>query len=327
MPKEEHIYAVTRAHIHERGLLGRHDIEQLISALDLQEVFNLLSDKGWGSPELPACSPDALVAYEYEKTWALIKELFDDLAPFDVFRVSDDFHNLKAAIKLNFSSSNDSGSSACFLKHGIIPVRQITAAAENHDFSSLPGNMAAAGQNAYLALVHTGNGQMCDIVIDKAALKAIYEEGKKSKSALLFRYAELLVDCADIKSALRCCLMKKNREFIENIISYAGSLDFDALVSAAAGSPQAVYDFVKASPYSEAAEPLQQSLAAFERWRDNRIMELLKPQRNNYFGIEPLAAFILGRENEIRMVRLIFSAKLNNLNNEALRERLREMYV
>ena len=41
----------------------------------------------------------------------------------------------------------------------------------------------------------------------------------------------------------------------------------------------------------------------------------------------PLAAYILARENEIKSVRIILSGKINNLSDDSLRERVREMYV
>lgn len=327
MAKEEYIYAVTRAHNHEQGLLSEQDLEQLITAPTVAEAFRMLSDKGWGSPELPANDADALVAFETERTWALICELVGDLEPFDVFRVKNDFHNLKAAIKLEYSADEQNEKGQYFLKYGTVDIEIIKKAAEDHDFSALPDNMAAAGRAAYEALAHTGGGQACDIVIDRATLLAIDEAGKKSTSELLQKYARLTVDVANIKAAVRCCIMKKSREFTEQVIAPAGTLDTKELISAAAESLDAVYRCLENTRYDGAIDELKTSMAAFERWCDDEMIELIRPQRYNYFSIEPLAAFILGRENEIAMVRLIISAKVNGLGEEALRQRLRHTYV
>ena len=40
-----------------------------------------------------------------------------------------------------------------------------------------------------------------------------------------------------------------------------------------------------------------------------------------------MAAYVLARENEIRMVRMILSGKRNSLPEDSIRERVREMYV
>ncbi|MDK2799758.1 MAG: V/A-type H+/Na+-transporting ATPase subunit [Clostridiales bacterium] len=45
------------------------------------------------------------------------------------------------------------------------------------------------------------------------------------------------------------------------------------------------------------------------------------------FGIEPLVAYLMAKENEIKIVRIIMVGKINNISNEIIRERLREAYV
>lgn len=165
------------------------------------------------------------------------------------------------------------------------------------------------------------------MVIDRAALVAIDEAGKCSESDLLRRYAELTVDSANIKSAVRCSLMNKSREFCERAIAPAGTLSAKELVDASVNGMNAIYDYLRKTKYASAVDALKASMAAFERWCDNQLIELIKPQKQNYFSIEPLAAFILGRQNEIKMVRLILSAKINNLDSDLLRERLRDTYV
>ncbi|NLW78017.1 MAG: V-type ATPase subunit [Ruminococcaceae bacterium] len=327
MAKNDYVFAVTRAHVNEQNLLSAQDLEQLIAAPGVADAFRLLSDKGWGTPDLPPQDPDALIAYEIDRTWGLIGELVNDLSPFNVFRLANDFHNLKAAIKLAYSGDDENEQGQYFIKYGTVPVETIIKAANEHEFAPLPDAMAKAGRDAYEALAHTGNGQACDMVIDRAVLVAIDNAGKKSESQLLQRYAQLTVDSANIKAAVRCCMMGKSREFIERAVAPAGTLNTKALMDAAASSLQDIYSYLEHTAYAGAVEALKISVAAFERWCDNKMIELIRPQRHHYFSIEPLAAFILGRENEIRMVRLILTAKINNLDAGMLRERLRETYV
>ena len=56
-------------------------------------------------------------------------------------------------------------------------------------------------------------------------------------------------------------------------------------------------------------------------------MELIRPQKSNYFGIEPIAAYLLARENEIKTVRIILCGKRSGIDDGVIRERLRDMYV
>ena len=75
------------------------------------------------------------------------------------------------------------------------------------------------------------------------------------------------------------------------------------------------------------AEALAESPSAFERWCDNKIIQTIKPQKYNPFSVEPLVAYVLAKENEIKTVRIILTARLNGLEEEQIRERIREMYV
>ena len=56
-------------------------------------------------------------------------------------------------------------------------------------------------------------------------------------------------------------------------------------------------------------------------------MEMIRPEKYHPFTLGPLAAYILAREAEIKSVRILLSGKLNHLSENAIRERLREMYV
>ena len=51
---------------------------------------------------------------------------------------------------------------------------------EDRDFGKLPDSMRIVGEEAYETLLHTGDGQLCDVIIDRAALGAIYQAGKES---------------------------------------------------------------------------------------------------------------------------------------------------
>ncbi|MBO1722799.1 V-type ATPase subunit, partial [Extibacter sp. GGCC_0201] len=71
------------------------------------------------------------------------------------------------------------------------------------DWQALPANMRAAAEEAYETFLHTRDGQLCDIIVDRAALEAIYAEGEKAADPVIRAYAESTVAVADIKIAVR----------------------------------------------------------------------------------------------------------------------------
>ena len=105
------------------------------------------------------------------------------------------------------------------------------------------------------------------------------------------------------------------------------TLDKERLIHAAVSGMEQIMSYLAETKYGDGALALAESASAFERWCDNRIIETIKPQKYNPFTVGPIVAYILARLNEIKTVRIILTCKLNQLPEEAIRERVREMYV
>ena len=301
MAKDQYVYAVARIRSKELSLLSGSVIEQLLGAKGYDECLQLLREKNWGDSD--AGDAGAILAAEREKTWQLIGELVKDLSVFDVFLYANDYHNLKAAIK---EARMDSEYPGIYIDQGTVDVKRIREAIRTRDFAALPEAMAEPAKEAYEVLLQTGDGQLCDIIIDRAALNAIYQAGKAVGDECLKLYGELTVASADIKTAVRAA--RTGKALVEEGVD-------------------AICAYLELTPYAEAVEELHKSPSAFERWCDNLLIRKIRPQRFNPFGLGPLAAYILARDNEIKTVRIVLSGKLNHLPEESIRERVREMYV
>lgn len=320
---ELYTYAVARIRAKELLLLNAQAIEQLLGAKSYQECIHLLQDKGWGNGEAEP-SAEQLLAAEREKTWALIAELVPDMSALDVFLYANDYHNLKAAVKLACTSGEDFG---LFISQGTVSPKLLLEAVRSKEYGLLPDAMRAPAEEAYSVLSRTRDGQMCDVIIDRAALDAIHQAGTTAKSKLLQRYAELTVAAADIKIAVRACRTGKPLDFLKTALAPCDTLNVGRLAKAATEGQDAICDYLATTDYAAAVDALRQSPSAFERWCDNLLIHEIRPQQYEAFGIGPLAAYILGRENEIKTVRIILSGKLNDLPEQSIRERVRDMYV
>ncbi len=71
------------------------------------------------------------------------------------------------------------------------PGEEMRKIVEDRDFGKLPDSMRIAGEEAYETLLHTGDGQLCDVIIDRAALDAIYQAGKESPDKIIQDYARI----------------------------------------------------------------------------------------------------------------------------------------
>ena len=290
---DKYIYAVARIRALEMSLFSQAVIEQLIAQKTYADCLQFLGEKGWGDTEAGVQDAETILNRELEKTWTLVKEMVSDQTVFDVLLIQDSFHNLKAAIKTVVDGEVQAN---IFYDNASVSGEALVEIIKDKDFRSLPESMRECALEAYECLVHTGDGQMCDVIIDRAAMRAMLAAAEKNGDALLKEYAETVVAVANIKIAVR------------------------------SGMPD-VIKYLEETPYSGGAAALSDSSSAFERWCDNRIIEAIRPQKYNSFTIGPLVAYVLARQNEIKTVRIILTGKLNHLPDDAIRERVREMYV
>ena len=322
MPEKQYIYAVARIRSKELQLLDDQFINQLMAAPGYNECLKLLLDKGWAKEGITEL--EQMLKHEQEETWDFISDLVEDMSAFDVLLLPKDYHNLKAAIKMVYTGSEDEN---IFLHHGSIDAGTILEAVKSQDFTLLPEHMRSAAGEAYRVLTETGDGQLCDLIIDKAALEAIYSAGKEQSDEVLKLFAEMKTASANIKIAVRAQRTGKSLEWIQRALAPCDTLDVEILARAAVSGFDEICEYLMQTEYAEGVDELKRSLSHFERWCDDRLIQRIQPQKYNPFTLGPLAAYLLARDNEIKTVRIILLGKLNEISEEAIRERLRIMYV
>ncbi len=319
---EMYTYAVARLHASENNMLSNLDLERLLAANDMHEALAILSEKGYDA--INAEKADAVLENERKKLWKLIGELVDDISVFDNFLYENDFHNLKAAVK-SVVTKDECGN--ILVPYGTVPAETIVKAVENREFGELPEFLRAVAEKALKALLETGDGGLCDIIIDKAYLKMLLDCGGKSEIGLIRDYAETTVALSNIKIAARGSRLGKNTEFFRRSLAECKTLNVEELGSVASKGFEEFLEYIKGTDYAGAADVLTKSYTAFEKWCDDRIMREAKKEKNNQFTLAPIFAHILAKESEFKMVGLVLTAKQNKLNGDVIRERLRELYV
>ncbi len=319
---EQYTYAVARIHAKEVSLLNGQDLEQLLGCKSADEVTACLADKGFdcGSGD----TADDIVGREREKTLKLISEVVGDMSDFDIFLYENDYHNLKAAVKSVVTKENPE---RIFVGDGTVPSEVIKSAVAERDYTALPPRMAEAAEEAVHVLLETGDGGLCDMLIDKAYLDAVRTAGDDSDSPMIKSYAELTVALADIRIASRGARLGKGAEFFRKSLAECAKLDVSSLGTAAAKGMDELLEYIACTDYSNAADALRESQTALEKWCDDRLMEEIRKERFNQFTIAPIAAYFMARESELKAVRLILTGKQNRLDDSIIRERLRMLYV
>lgn len=141
------------------------------------------------------------------------------------------------------------------------------------------------------------------------------------------------IDLNNIKMFVRIKAIGYQRDFLKKAFIEGGSLDYGFFSDAMDDPVDSLIDKLAMSDYSNVvAEGLgdyskTKSLMRFEKLSDDFLLNYVKKGKYVAFGIEPIVGYIMAKENEAKLIRIIMVGKINHMENEVIRERLRDVYV
>lgn len=297
----------------ENTLLSKSDIEQLINARNKAEMSSITASKS-----------GAAKSEDLADVWSMLMEYAPDCKELEILLYRNDFHNLKAVLKAIISNRDPE---QYYIAPSNVGLKELTEAINTKDPGGLPEYMRNTASEAYELVTRTLDGQLSDSLIDKAALEAMQNSAAVSGSEFMQRYAQLTTACADIKTAYRCCLLGKSAQFMETAVCGSRELEKDALIKASLAGTEQFFSHLETTPYSDGAALLKESAAKYEKWCDDVLMELAESARMLAFGSEPLAAYFIAKEAEIKNLRILSVCKEFGADKETITERMRKLYV
>jgi V/A-type H+-transporting ATPase subunit C len=127
--------------------------------------------------------------------------------------------------------------------------------------------------------------------------------------------------------------MGLDREFLKKVLLPQGSLPIDRLSSGLDEPLETLITSLAMSDYAEligegVREWLEKGTASrLEKLSDDYITAYLKQGKWMPFGFEALVGYLWAKEIEIKNIRLVLVGKINRLPAEAIRERIRNVYI
>lgn len=339
MPQASYIYANARVGVAQTRLLTLERINRLQEAKNADEALKVLVEVGYGGNKEVQSAFDfqQLINEELKKAYDFIYEITPNKEVTDLFLVQFDYHNIKALVKNRLLELEED--TQLFLV-GSEPVEKLKAAVRDRDYRSLPQHLAETLDALDQKLAGRINPQALDTFVDQAMFRHVFEvldspEFKKDIKDVPFilDYFEALCDFANAIIFLRArtaqlmrdefaALLMPERRISRQALLEAYDQPLDGIGRLIASGPARTYVLRGLDRYLETG-----STAQMERLRDDYLLGLVKGFKNNNFGIEPLIGYLLAREQEARVVRLVMTAKLNNIAAEVVQERVRELYV
>jgi V/A-type H+-transporting ATPase subunit C len=325
-------YAVTRVRGMETRLLDRQWIERLLSETPAG-VLKALGDTAHQEAFSSVSRPEEIEAgltKALAETLAVIARISPEPPLINIFRMRWDFRNLTSLIK---ASVQKGGEGEIGLTQGIgtIDVETLRKAVEDRNFVMLPAVLGEAARAALDAYRDRSEIRVIDHVLGRAVWAHALATARAHGNDFLVQYLRTEIDLANVKAFVRIKESGKDVDDLTRAFIPGATLElsfFSGLLGEAMDAFARAIEFGKYS----ALAPL------FREWSkdhgyllelacDNVLLKEVDGAKRIAYGIEPLVAFILYRQIEIKLVRAAIVAKLDGLERSDVEARLRSAHV
>ena len=311
----------------ESKMLDRDRMDRMLSAPSYADAAKLLVDCGYEDMSaMDAKGIDAVLNAHRAAVYDEISRMAPQPELVEIFRLKYDYHNAKVVLK---AAGMGTDGTHLFSDLGRVTGEQLVQAMEEDHYSDLPETLARAVQEARSILAKTGNPQNAEFVLDRAYFAEMAAMAARVGSGYLKGYVRLMIDSANLRSAVRTVRMNRGVDFLLQALIPGGSVSEDTL-AAAASSGDGLAALFTASPLQDAAvlgaEAMKGgSMTRFELACDNAVSAYLASAKLVSFGSEPVVEYLAMVETEITAVRMILSGRLAGIEPTVIRERLRDI--
>lgn len=317
-------FAVASVRSMENKLLTKQKLMQMAEAKDAAEALRILSETDYGKTEIKDEHEfEKMIQNHLEAEYQAVGKLIPSETFMDIFRFKNDYHNIKVLIKEEISKVNGK---KYLIQGGSIPLEDLQKNFRDRNYMELPNIKAEAVQEAIEMYAKTKSGRYIDTILDKACFQVMSDAAEKLGNEYVSRYVTKLADVTNLKTLLRIWKMKRSDEEMEESIVPGGELPAELLMKALKNDT--ILQTLKETTYGHLCETyMEQGFTVFEKACDDYLMEYVKDAKYKTLTPEPVAAYILAKETEAKCVRIIMTCKLQDIDTETIKERVREAYV
>lgn len=327
----DYLFSTARVRSVEKNMLTRERAEKMIDAKTTEDALRVLDDCNYGNNDVINVDDyEILLTEEHKKTYDFITSIAPELDYFKMFLYPYDYHNLKVIMKSEYLGIDASNT---LINTGSIDVKILKYSVKERDFLALTENMGNALKEIIEDFPKTNDPQIIDIILDKYCYEEMLKSAENTNNQFIIDYVRMQIDAINIKSYVRLKKMNKSWDFFTKIFLYGGKIyeqifikNFDDPFDKFAENLLA-FDFKEV--FIEGTEALMETkmFTVLEKLLDNKIIEHVKYAKYVPFGIEPLVGYLIGKDNEIKIARIILAGKTAGISPELIKERLRETYV
>lgn len=250
-------------------------------------------------------------------------DLIGDTCVLEFLRAREDFTNMRLAIRrvvtgrsLGLDYSNE----------GNVPASEFEEIFEQENYERLPDYLQEGVEAAVLGYYENKDIRRIDYELDRVEAKTRLNRAIEHKCPFLLSLIRIRIDLNNIRTMLR--LKTAEREEETGFFLSGGFVDPDKFVQGLEAGYEAIPQIFFATPYFELLETSigylrsEQSFLGLEKECEDYVKGFLRTTRSIASGPQPVVAYFLMKEAEIRTVRMVLTGKKNSLSSKLILDRL-----
>jgi len=311
----------------EMQMLNRATLLEMANVESFEAAAGLLSATEYALPR--AGRSFAEVEDILRARRSAVRELFADLMldePIvELFRTRDDFANLRLAVRRTLT---DKPLGTDYSPDGNVPpelIEQIFVEANEFSKMVFPDYVQEAVEQAVLAYYKDKDIRQIDYAIDSVQAEYNLKSARRLNSIFLLGLFRIQIDLTNIRTLLR---VKFTESEETNVFLKGGYIELDRLQRGMDLGYEAIGPLFFVTPYYDVIQAganylaSNKSFLAAEQQCEAHLIGFLKTTIQITAGPQPIIAYLLMKEHEIRTVRLILTAKKNFLDTKLILDRI-----
>ncbi|MBU2590981.1 MAG: V-type ATP synthase subunit C [Nitrospinae bacterium] len=326
-----YLSAVGNIRVLEKRIMGRPAMVRLLEARSEDEMCRVLGDYGYGEFLDDGSSIhdfESILSAHLRRSYELIEKMSAGRLIARISRRRYDFHNLKALLKADLLGEDPEPSLSTL---GEIPVSRMKDVLSGKAKEISPElDVVVRDVKAYLE--NESSPQVVDLLVDKAYIDYISKMGSEIGIQFFDRLVSKQVDLTNIKTLMRIRKMESNRKLLVDALLPGGEIDNAVLLRLYDRSNEDILSALRRTSYASIAnagggEWLHKGdISKLEHLSDNFILGYLGQARIVTSGPEPLLSYLMQKDKEIKILRIILVGKINSIPLDLIRERLTVFY-
>ena len=306
MNRNDFILPVSMIKVQEKKLLNEDRLIKMLETNSFKEILRILNDTDYSYSIATTMQDDEyekIINGELERVFKFTREISKNNQEIvDLAALKYEYQNLKLLLK-------DKGNilDVYNISTGIIDKEEI--------------------MNNFNEVKKYKDFKEACIKLDKMYFKHLLKLANSTNIPLFIDYAKISIDRYNIVTFLRLKKQNRNVDYLDDILVDGGSISKEELIKVYFNNTYLLLFKKKIVTKTWDTFEKNGDILEIEKIFDNMIISLAKEYKYITIGPEPIFTYIIAKEYELKALRLILSAKLNDIDIELVKSRLRGVYV